>query len=43
MEGYEIYGWDVGGGWLKSWNINTWNVMRSTAEMKRVVNWVDYH
>ena len=41
MEGYEIYGWDVGGSWLKSWNINTWNVMRSTAEMKRVVDWVD--
>jgi len=41
MEGYEIYRWDVRGGWLKSWNINTGKVMRSTAEMKRVVDWVD--
>jgi len=41
MEGYEIYDWDVGGVWLKSWSINTWKVMRSTDEMKRVVDWVD--
>ena len=41
MEGYEIYGWDVGDGWLKSWNINTWKIMRSTVEIKRVVDWVD--